>query len=105
VQYINLISWRCYGLIQSLIVLILFPVWGEHSCTDCLLLVHILLLRTSAREKNVTNHLFVVALCCVQKCELLNNVLGMTQTASTASEFIPNGVCVGSGLVKMKALT
>ena len=28
-----------------------YPVWGEHSCIDCLLSMRILLPRTSTREK------------------------------------------------------
>ena len=38
---------------------------------------------------------FVMALCCVQKCELSYNVLGMTQNCIPPSEIIiPNRECV-----------
>ena len=66
--------------------------WGEHSCIDCLLSMHILLPRTSTQEKNLTIFtFFVMALCYVQKCVLSHNVLGMTQNCIPPSEIIiPN---------------
>ena len=47
-------------------------------------------------RKNVTIFtFFVMALCCVQKCELSYNVLGMTQNCIPPSEIIvPNRECV-----------
>ena len=68
--------------------------WGEHSCIDCVLLMRILLPRTSTLENNLTIFTFM-ALCYVQKCELSYNVLGMTQNCIPPSEIIiPNRECV-----------
>ena len=72
------------------------PVWGEHSCIDCLLSMRILLLRTRTREKHLTLFtFFFMALCYVQQCELTYNGLGMTQNCIPPSEIIiPNRECV-----------
>ena len=52
--------------------------------------------RTSTQEKNLSLVTFLVmALCCVQKCDVSYSVRGMTQNCISPSEIIiPNRECV-----------
>jgi len=84
------------------------PVWGGHSCIDCLLSMRILLPRTNTRENNLTSfiifcrdNLLRAKLWTVIQCPGHD---GKLQPHTTLSEYITvQGV--GSGLLVVKVLT
>ena len=83
------------------------PVWGKHSCIDCLLSMRILLPRTRTREQNLTIFTFFLSWHCAM-CKSVNcHTMSWTwcKTASHRVNLLYRIERVWSDLVLVKALT